>query len=82
MKVYHYKHNKIFIVESLVHEERLVDAYNKLFNELLLSRNISDKKIYESFNILNSKTTSAPHIIKALLRKYKLPAFKFLTCKN
>lgn len=82
MKVYQYKHNEIFIIESVLYEDRLIDAYNKLFDELLLSRNISDKKIYQSVNILNNKITSAPHIIKALLMKFKLPAFKFLICKN
>ncbi len=82
MKVYQYKHNEIFIIESFLHDEKLVDAYNKLFDELLLNRNISDKKIYQSFNIINNKITSTPHIVKALLMKDKLPPFKFLICKN
>ena len=82
MKVYQYKHNEIFIIESYTHEDRLADAYNELFNELLLSRNISNKKIYQSLNICNSKITSAPHIFKALLQKEVMPSFKFLICKN
>lgn len=82
MKIYQYKYNEIFIIESFLHEERLADSYNNLFDELLLCRNISDKKIYQSINILTNKITSAPHIVKALLVKEKLPAFKFLICKN
>jgi hypothetical protein len=82
MKVYQYKHNEIFIIESFFHDNGLVDAYNKLFDELLLNRNISDKKIYQSFNLHSNKITSAPHVVKALLMNGNLPAFKFLTCKN
>jgi hypothetical protein len=82
MKVYQYKYNEIFISESFLHEDRLVDAYNELFDELLLSGNISDKKIYQSFNLVNHEITSAPQIVKALLMKGNLPAFKFLICKN
>jgi hypothetical protein len=82
MKVYQYKHNEIFIIESYAHEYRLADAYNELFDELLLSRNISDKRTYQCLNILNNKITSAPHTVKALLQKAVVPAFKFLICKN
>lgn len=82
MKVYQYKHNEILMNESLLHEHSFVDVYNELFNKLLLSGNISEKKIYQSLNILNNKITSAPHIVKALLLKNDLPAFKFLICKN
>lgn len=82
MKVYQYKHNEIFMIESFVQDEIMVDAYNKLFDELLINRNVSNKMIYESFNLLNYKITSAPHIVKSLLMKEELPAFKFLVCKN
>jgi hypothetical protein len=82
LKVYRYKHNEIFIIDSFFNEAKMADAYNKLFDELLLSRNISNKKIYQAFNMINSKINSAPHIVKALLMKEKLPAFKFLICKN
>lgn len=83
MKVYQYKYNEIFIIESILGvEERLADAYNDLFDELLLSRNISDKKIYQSINIVSHEIVSTPHIVKALLMKDRLPAFKFLICIN
>ncbi|MEO5893152.1 MAG: hypothetical protein ABIQ31_23075 [Ferruginibacter sp.] len=82
MKVYQYKRNEIFIIESYLNEERLADAYNELFNEILLSRNISEKEIFQSLNMFNNKITSVPHIVKALLFKETLPPFKFLVCKN
>ncbi len=84
MKVYQFKRQEIFMSESFsfFNEERLIDKYNALLDELLLYRNISDAEVLDSINILNSKITSAPHIVKALLMKEKLPAFKFLVCKN
>jgi len=82
MKVYKYKHKEIFIIESTLQEDRMAVAYNKLFVELLLNREISDKKIYLSFNLLNKKITSEPYIVKALLMKNNLPTFEFLICKN
>jgi hypothetical protein len=82
MKAYLYRYNEILIISSYPHEERQVDAYNELFEKLLLSKSIGDKKIFQSFNLLNSKITSTPQIVRALLQKEKLPAFKFLICKN
>jgi hypothetical protein len=82
MKVYFFKHNGKISIESFSQKDMLAEAYHELFAELLHSGNISDKKIYESFNISKNKITSAPHNVKALLKKDKLPAFKFLICKN
>jgi len=82
MKAYKFEHNEILINDTCINEYKLADAYNKLFDELLLSRNISTKKVYLSFNLINSKFSSTPHVVKALLSKKILPAFEFLICKN
>jgi hypothetical protein len=82
MKVYKTRYNKIFFAELSFCEEGLLECYNNLFDELLLSRNISNKKIFQLFNINRGTITSTPFVIKDTLRQKELPAFRFLVCKN
>jgi hypothetical protein len=82
MKVYHFKHNEIFIVESFENEERAINGYDTLFEDILYYRNISDKRIFAVLNLCNYTIKSAPVITKEILRKKVLPAFQFLICKN
>jgi hypothetical protein len=80
MRTYQYKYNEIFIFHS--YEDRFAGAYNELFSQLLLSKNISAKRTFELLNIHNNKITSLPHVVRDLLQREQLPAFKFLICKN
>jgi hypothetical protein len=82
MKVYQFKHNEIFIVESFKNEERVINGYDALFEDILYYRNISDKRIFEVLNLCNYSIKSAPIITKEVFRKKTLPAFQFLMCKN
>jgi hypothetical protein len=70
------------MIESPMNEEKVVDAYNELFNSLLLERNISMKRIFQSFSIPNNTITTHPQVIKKLLLIKELPPFNFLVCKN
>jgi hypothetical protein len=82
MKVYQFKHNEIFIVESFKNEEKAINSYDALFEEILYYRNISDKRIFEVLNLCNYTIKSAPIITKEALRKKVMPVFQFLMCKN
>jgi hypothetical protein len=82
MKVYQFKHNEIFIVESFKNEERVINCYDALFEDILYYRNISDKRIFEVLNLCNYTIKSAPITTKEILRKKILPEFQFLMCKN
>jgi hypothetical protein len=82
MKVYQFKHNEIFIVGSPVNEERLIESYDLLFEDILYYRNISDKRIFEVLNLCDYTIKSAPIVTKEMLRKKILPVFQFLICKN
>ncbi len=82
MKTYLFKHNEIFITDSIMNEGRFADAYNKLLDESLNLNSICNKKIYEAFNLNTYTVSSKYYIIEPLLRKNMLPAFLFLICKN
>ncbi len=82
MKVFQFKHNEIFIVESYSNDEKMIERYDILFEDILYYRNISDKRIYEVLNLCDYTIKSAPIITKEILRKKVLPAFQFLICKN
>ena len=69
MRVYQYKYNEIFIIESFLHENRRADAYDELFDELLLASYIGSTKVYQLFNIPDNKITSAPQIVTNFLKR-------------
>lgn len=70
------------INEQLFNEERFVEQYKNLFEETLRINLICNKNIFQSINIASGKLSSNPILIKSLLQKINLPAFKFITCKN
>ena len=82
MKIYHFKHHEMFVVDSSLSEAAFVALYNELFYDLLKISNISGNKIFESIDISHSSISSKPFITEQLLRKKTLPAFRFLVCKN
>ncbi len=82
MKVYQFNHRETFILEAAFNEERFMRAYNELFDELLLIRNISHKRIFVAINLSNFSVSSRPFISEPLLRKRILPPFVFLVCSN
>jgi hypothetical protein len=82
MRVFQYKHQEIFISEQFNNEERFIEQYRNISEELLRIKNISHDKIYQSIKLQNHKITSNPLIIESLLRKKELPSFQFLACKN
>lgn len=82
MKVYQFKHHEIFVKESAFNEERYIEQYNDLFEELLRSKNISNRKIYQVINLCNFTISDKPFLVEILLKKHRFPAFKFLTCNN
>jgi hypothetical protein len=82
MKIYQFKYQKIFIADSIMNEERFVEAYDKLLNESLNLHSICNKKIYEAFNLNKYSVSSKYFIIESLLRKVLLPPFHFLINKN
>lgn len=80
MKVYQYKHYETLITGSC--NENEAAWYNNICKELLLTKNVSDKKFFQHFNLRNNRITSLPHIVMPLLQKNELPPFRFLICKN
>jgi hypothetical protein len=82
MKVYQVKHQQTFFIETAFNEARFMDAYYRLFDELLRIRNISHKRIYIAINLSNFSVSSKAFHTEPLLRKRILPAFRFLVCRN
>lgn len=82
MKVYQIKNHEIFISEVLLNEERFVEQYRNLFDDILLLGIISNKRIFQCINLCKHSTSSKTLVIEPLLRKNTLPPFQFLVCKN
>ncbi|MGG9961043.1 hypothetical protein [Ferruginibacter sp. SUN106] len=82
MKMYQFKYQEILMNESFVNEERFLEQYKYLFEEILNFHSINSKNVYESINISGNRISSKPLVIETLLRKNRLPAFQFLVCKN
>ena len=82
MKVFQYKHQKIFIREQLNNDERFAEQYRNLCEAELRLQTICKNKIYECINLQNRRVSSRPLIIECLLRKKEQPPFKFLVGKN
>ena len=82
MKVYQIKNHEILISEVLLNEERFVEQYKNLFEEILLIGIISNKRIFQCINLCNHSASSKTLVIEPLLRKNILPPFQFLVCKN
>ncbi|WP_460557601.1 hypothetical protein [Ferruginibacter profundus] len=68
--------------ELLINEERFLEQYRYLFEELLHFHTVINSRVYESVNLRNNSVSSRPLTIETLLRKNTLPAFRFLVCKN
>lgn len=82
MKVFQFKHQETFLLDAALSDERFMGAYHKLFDELLLIRNISRNRIFVAVNLGNFSLSSSASKTEPLLRKKKLPAFCFLVCSN
>ena len=82
MKSYQIHLFEILMDESGSHNISLVAAYEKLFDELLDSQNISSTGIFESLDFLSSTMTANPAVIEPLLRRKTLPELFFLLCSN
>jgi hypothetical protein len=82
MKVFQFKHQETFLLDAALSDERFMGAYYKLFDNLLLIRNIGKKKIFVAINLGNFSLSSSASKTEPLLRKKKLPPFCFLVCKN
>ena len=82
MKVYQFKFRETFILDAAINEERFMDAYNSMFDELLLIRNISRSRVYVVLDLSSFTVSSTPFLTEPLLRKSILPPFRFLVCKN
>ncbi len=82
MKIYQFKQQEIFLNDGVTNEERYLEVYKNLLLNLLISRNISQKKIFQALNLNSYTVSSKPFIVEPLLKKKTLPPFVFLTCKN
>jgi len=80
MKVFQLKHHEIFLSDAVLDGEKFLSEYNTLLVELLIVRNISEKKTFEA--VIQFTITSKPFLTASLLKKKILPAFNFLVCKN
>jgi len=80
MKVFQSKHHEILLSDAVLDGEKFLSEYNALLVELLIVRNISEKKTFEA--VIQYTITSKPFLTASLLRKKTLPAFNFLVCKN
>ena len=82
MKIFQHKHQEILFNDGLDQEESFIEQYRDLFETELRIHHISQRKIYEAFDVPGGNITSKPFIIASLLRKDKLPPFHFLAGKN
>jgi hypothetical protein len=82
MKVFQFKHQETFILDAALSEEHFIGAYHKLFDDLLLIKNIARSRIFVSINSGDYNLTSSASQTESLLRKKNLPPFCFLVCTN
>jgi hypothetical protein len=82
MKIYQLSHHEVLMNETALNEERFIEQYKNLLDDQLRFHTLSTAKIFQCINICSGTITSNPLITEALLRKHRLPAFKFLVCKN
>ena len=82
MKQFKITHHEILMEESAYSDNKLMSAYQKLFDELLDFRSISGSRIFEAINVSNTSITSKPMITESLLRQNNLPDFVFLASLN
>jgi hypothetical protein len=81
VKKYQFKHQEMLLLDGAIDEERFI-AYHKLFDELLLVRNIAGNRIFVAINLGNFTISSNAFKTEPLLRKEILPPFCFLVCRN
>ena len=82
MKSYQLNLQEMHIPDSDIENIQLLEAYQKLFTEMLDAKTLSSSGIFEKLDLFNSSMSSKPTVTEPLLRQKKLPGLIFLICSN
>lgn len=82
MKSYQLNLQEIHLPDADIQNVQLLEAYQKLFTEMLDAKTLSMIGIFEKLDLLNSSMSDKPSVTEPLLRQKKLPGLIFLICSN